>query len=88
LLIFLTSKAFADPPTADAGPDQTVNEQTPVTLDGSGSSDPEDGPNVAFSWNQPVSLSDANTSSPTFKSPVVLVSQRVGDQVGNGRFGS
>ena len=31
------------PPVADAGPNQTVNEQTPgVTLDGSGSNDDAD----------------------------------------------
>ncbi|MBW2220007.1 MAG: hypothetical protein JRF40_11030, partial [Deltaproteobacteria bacterium] len=31
------------PPTADAGPDQSVGENVIVTLDGTGSSDPEDG---------------------------------------------
>ena len=38
-------------PVTDAGPDQTVNEATQVTLDGSGSSDP-DGNAISFEWEQ------------------------------------
>ena len=61
-------------PVADAGPNQNVNEQTLVTLNGGGSSD-SDGSINAYAWNQtngmPVSLSGANTSSPTFTSPEI-----------------
>ena len=61
-------------PTADAGPDQTVNEGTAVTLDGSGSSDPNNDP-LAYSWSQTsgttVSLSSSTAQSPTFTAPVV-----------------
>lgn len=39
------------PPTADAGPDVTVDEGEEVPLDGSGSSDPDDGI-VAYFWEQ------------------------------------
>jgi len=39
------------PPTADAGPDVTVNEGEEVVLDGFGSSDPDDGI-VAYLWEQ------------------------------------
>ena len=40
-------------PTADAGPPQTVNEATGVTLDGSGSSDPDSGPgSLTYAWSQ------------------------------------
>jgi hypothetical protein len=38
-------------PTADAGPDQTVNSGAPVTLDGSGSTD-SDGSLVDYAWVQ------------------------------------
>jgi hypothetical protein len=40
-----------DPPTADAGPDQTVLEKSAVTLDGSNSSDPDDGI-ASYQWKQ------------------------------------
>jgi hypothetical protein len=60
------------PPTAIAGNDLTVNPGDVVTLDGSGSSDPEDS-SLSYSWIQtdgpPVSLSGSDTSSPTFTVP-------------------
>jgi len=62
------------PPIADAGPPQTVTEGDLVTLDGSGSSDP-DGTITAYSWIQtggaPVTLSNPNISNPTFTAPTV-----------------
>jgi hypothetical protein len=61
-------------PTANAGIDQNVNEGITVTLDGSNSSDPDDGIS-SYSWIQtagtPVTLSNANTAKPTFTSPDV-----------------
>lgn len=63
------------PPVANAGPDQGVNENTPVTLDGSGSSDPDAGDTLSFSWAQTggpaVSLTGATTATPTFTAPEV-----------------
>ena len=60
-------------PSADAGSDQAALGGDTVTLDGSGSSDP-DGDALAFSWSQtsgtPVALSDADTDSPSFTAPV------------------
>jgi len=59
------------PPVANAGPDQNVAVNTLVTLNGSGSSDPDNGPNpLSFSWAQvsgtSVTLSGATTANPTF----------------------
>jgi hypothetical protein len=62
------------PPTANAGPDQTVNENTAVTLNGTGSSDPDNNP-LSFAWVQmggpAVLVTGANTVTPTFTSPQV-----------------
>ena len=63
------------PPTADAGPDQTVecaaSTGTPVTLDGSGSSDP-DGDALTFSWAGPFPEGGGTVSgvSPTVTLPL------------------
>jgi hypothetical protein len=68
-----------NPPTADAGPDQTVSEQTPVVLDGSGSDDIEDGAaGLSYAWTQPggppVQLINADTDTPSFTAPAVSAS--------------
>jgi hypothetical protein len=61
-------------PTANAGPDQTANEATTVTLDGTGSADPDEDP-LTFSWRQTagpmVTLSDPTASRPTFTAPTI-----------------
>ncbi len=62
-------------PVADAGPAVTVPENTVVTLDGSGSADP-DGDALAYLWEQidtgfPVALSDPAAQRPTFTTPDV-----------------
>src|SRR5919108_748411 len=62
------------PPTANAGDDQTVNEADSVSLDGSGSSDP-DGTIESYSWTQTagtgVALDDASSATPSFTAPNV-----------------
>ena len=62
-----------EPPTADAGPDQTVDENTLVTLSGSGT-DP-DGFIVHYEWLQTggttVLLLGADTPNPSFTAPDV-----------------
>jgi hypothetical protein len=66
------------PPVANTSPDQMVNEGDLVTLNGSGSFDP-DGEIVSYAWGiedsddeaPPVSLNGQNTSIATFTAPMV-----------------
>ncbi|HYY39672.1 MAG TPA: REJ domain-containing protein, partial [Nitrososphaera sp.] len=59
-------------PIAVVGPDQTVNEGSLVTLDGSASRDP-DGDPITFAWTQmsgpPVQLSTPNAAKTSFTAP-------------------
>ncbi len=63
-------------PIADAGANQTVDEGVVVTLDGSNSSDPDDGI-ASYRWREvgqtSVTLSDVNAARPTFTTPFVDV---------------
>ncbi len=60
-------------PVADAGPDQTVQVGTQATLDGSGSSDPDEDYPLTYSWQivskpagSTATLSDPNAVAPSF----------------------
>jgi hypothetical protein len=61
-------------PIALAGDDQTVAEDSPVTLDGANSYD-EDGEAITFAWVQTagpaVALAGADAAAPTFTAPLV-----------------
>jgi K319-like protein/Big-like domain-containing protein/NHL repeat-containing protein/6-bladed beta-propeller protein len=64
------------PPIANAGANQTVNENTTVVkLDGSKSIDPDSGKIASYDWIQTsgptVKLNGSNTATPTFTAPSV-----------------
>ena len=65
-------------PTANAGDDQTVSEGDNVTLDGTGSADPN-GDTLTYAWSQTkgptVTLSSSTLVSPTFDAPTVTSEQ-------------
>ena len=70
----ITVKNVNNPPIADADDNQTVNEESPVTLNGSESYDP-DNESLTYSWQQKVgstvTLSDDDTATPSFTTPLV-----------------
>ena len=68
------------PPVADAGLNQTPDENTIVTLDGSASTDPDPGNILEYSWTQiggdhTVALSDPSAPQPTFAAPEVTLAE-------------
>lgn len=80
------------PPTANAGSDQTVNEQSSVILDGTTSADPG-GNIISFLWSQVsgavARLDDSASPQPKFIAPAIAVTSElifeltVVDEIGN-----
>ena len=72
--VTVTVRPVNETPVADAGPDRTLDEGTPVTLDGSASFDP-DGEIAGYEWEQtagtPVTLDDPQAPAPSFTAPQV-----------------
>ena len=70
--VTLTVDPATGAPVANAGPDQSVNERSEVVLDGTASSDPDDGIKT-YLWEQEsgvdVVLSDTSAVAPTFEAP-------------------
>ena len=68
-------------PTANAGDDQTVTEGATVSLNGTLSSDPEDGNSLTYSWahtsGPTVTLTGAATATPSFTAPNVGTTQNI-----------
>lgn len=89
--VYITVNPVPDPPIADAGPDQSVPTLSTVTLDGSGSYDPDGEVELTYLWRQTggtqqVTLSAPTAQSPTFVAPddpdVLEFSLRVFDDQG------
>jgi hypothetical protein len=75
VVVVINNVATNIPPGANAGNDKEANENTQVTLDGTGSTD-SDGNLVKYEWKQTagsptVTLTGADTAKPTFTAPDV-----------------
>jgi hypothetical protein len=71
--VTVTVKQSNNPPVADAGSDQIVNEGDTVLLDGTASYDPDDD-EITYYWTTPegIVLNDDALSQPSFIAPEVL----------------
>ena len=77
--VFVSTLTFNRPPIANAGPDQSIHANGLVTLDGSGSSDPDGNP-ITYAWSF---LSRPPGSSAVFSNPAAVNPTFVADQPGD-----
>lgn len=75
--VVVTDNIANQTPVANAGSAQTVAEGTTVSLNGTGSTDPDNGPSaLTYSWTQlsgtTVTLTSAATTTPSFVAPVLF----------------
>lgn len=86
----LALPTISGPPTADAGPDQSVTISTTVTLNGTGSITPTG--TLTYAWTQTagttVTLSSSTAASPTFTAPGTGGTLTFSLVVNNGSFSS
>ncbi len=75
------SASSPSPPSANAGPDQTVNSGAQVTLDGSASTPATSGGVLTYTWTQKsgtsVTLSSPSAVKPVFTAPTVSAGQEI-----------
>ena len=75
MTVTVNPPAVAPTPIALAGAFQTVSSASPVTLNGTASSDPN-GAALTYAWTQtggtPVTLAGATTATPTFTAPTLI----------------
>ena len=79
--VFVSTLSFNRPPIANAGPDQSIHANGLVTLDGSGSSDPDGNP-ITYAWSF---LSRPPGSTAAFSNPAVVNPTFVADKPGDYR---
>ena len=75
--VVVTVRKSNKSPIANAGNDQTINEKSTVTLDGSLSFDPEGNP-ITYKWTAPeeITLNSSSIQKPTFVAPEVTQDTR------------
>ncbi len=76
VLVNSRSEVVNTPPTAEAGPAQTVGSGATVNLDGSGSDANDPGQTLSYAWSQnsgpAVTLQNETTATPSFTAPTLV----------------
>ena len=72
--VVVTIKHVNKKPVSNAGANQEVDENVLITLDGSGSFDPDLNDNITYKWTAPsgITLDNVSALKPTFTSPSII----------------